>query len=112
VLAPQDFDTLDQIEPLIQPALLRHELPLSQNSRKTIEEARQAAADIISGRDDRILVIVGPCSIHGEEIIRILMIADNLISQSVRSCARSRICQKASRSNSLCPKSSRNHENV
>ncbi|KAJ9109322.1 hypothetical protein QFC21_000651 [Naganishia friedmannii] len=51
-------------DPLIPPSLLRHDLPSSDLSRKTIESARQAAAKIVHGQDDRLLVIVGPCSIH------------------------------------------------
>lgn len=51
-------------DPLIPPSLLRHDLPSSELSRKTIESARQAAAKIVHGEDDRLLVIVGPCSIH------------------------------------------------
>jgi len=54
-------------EPLVQPALLLHEIPVTPSSRKTISAARQAAARILSGKDDRVLVIVGPCSIHSAE---------------------------------------------
>lgn len=51
-------------DPLIQPALLRHEIPPSQNSIQTVASARFGAARILAGQDDRVLVIVGPCSIH------------------------------------------------
>lgn len=51
-------------DPLIPPSLLRHDLPSSETSQKTINLARQDAAKIIHGEDDRLLVIVGPCSIH------------------------------------------------
>ncbi|KAG8964459.1 hypothetical protein FRC03_001775 [Tulasnella sp. 419] len=51
-------------EPLIQPALLKHEVCASPKARATVCAARQAAAKIIQGRDERVLVIVGPCSIH------------------------------------------------
>ncbi|EIN05862.1 3-deoxy-7-phosphoheptulonate synthase [Punctularia strigosozonata HHB-11173 SS5] len=54
-------------DPLIQPSLLRHELPTKSDAQKTIVLARYAAAQIIAGKDDRILVIVGPCSIHSTE---------------------------------------------
>jgi hypothetical protein len=56
-----------QYDPLATPALLRHEIKSSANSRKTVSTARFAAAQIISGRDDRVLVIVGPCSIHSPD---------------------------------------------
>jgi len=51
-------------DPLVQPALLRHEIISSCNSQKTIASARYNAARIVAGHDVRILVIVGPCSIH------------------------------------------------
>jgi 3-deoxy-7-phosphoheptulonate synthase len=39
----------------------------SEAAKQTISEARTAAADVIAGRDDRVLVIVGPCSIHNPD---------------------------------------------
>ncbi|KAF9025072.1 3-deoxy-7-phosphoheptulonate synthase [Hymenopellis radicata] len=51
-------------DPLVQPALLKHEIVSTANARKTIASARYNAARILAGHDDRILVIVGPCSIH------------------------------------------------
>ncbi|GJJ09348.1 hypothetical protein Clacol_003570 [Clathrus columnatus] len=54
-------------DPLIQPALIKHEIVPTQNSRQTIAKGRFEASRIIAGRDDRVLVIVGPCSIHSSE---------------------------------------------
>ncbi|KAH0579753.1 hypothetical protein H2248_002590 [Termitomyces sp. 'cryptogamus'] len=54
-------------DPLVQPALLRHEIVSTPNSQKTIASARYNAAQILAGRDDRVLVVVGPCSIHSPE---------------------------------------------
>ncbi|KAG1852642.1 hypothetical protein C8R48DRAFT_724322 [Suillus tomentosus] len=51
-------------DPLVQPALLRHEVQPTAASQLTIAAARYNAARIVAGQDDRILVIVGPCSIH------------------------------------------------
>jgi 3-deoxy-7-phosphoheptulonate synthase len=59
---------LAQYDPLIQPALLRAELPVSINSQHTVASARYGAARILSGHDDRVLVIVGPCSIHSSTL--------------------------------------------
>ncbi|KAF9333333.1 hypothetical protein BG006_003748 [Podila minutissima] len=44
--------------------ILMEDLPLSLAAAQTIITGRQAAEEIIKGRDDRLLVIVGPCSIH------------------------------------------------
>jgi len=52
---------------LAQPAHIKDEIKLSRESRLTIARARHAAASIIHNHDDRVLVIVGPCSIHSTE---------------------------------------------
>jgi len=51
-------------DPLIPPALLTSELPASQESLKTVVRGRKECVKIISQEDDRLLVMVGPCSIH------------------------------------------------
>jgi len=53
-----------EIRPLIPPAILIEELPVDPTAAQTIAETRDAARAIIAGNDDRLLVIVGPCSIH------------------------------------------------
>jgi len=53
-----------RISPLISPALLRHELPAGPAVADTVVRARADVVDILDGRDDRLLVVVGPCSIH------------------------------------------------
>ncbi|KAG0014779.1 3-deoxy-7-phosphoheptulonate synthase, partial [Podila clonocystis] len=50
--------------PLLPPQIIQEELPMSANSRKVVSLARQQAAKILRGEDDRLIVIVGPCSIH------------------------------------------------
>lgn len=51
--------------PLIAPELLTTELPLSPEMMQLVESTRQDANSIIRGEgDDRLIVIVGPCSIH------------------------------------------------
>lgn len=51
-------------DPLVQPALLRHEIVASPESQKATAYARFSASQISSGQDDRLIVVVGPCSIH------------------------------------------------
>src|SRR3989338_4060163 len=53
-----------QLRALISPALLTEELPLAPATVNVVTEARQQANTIIRGQNDRLLVIVGPCSIH------------------------------------------------
>lgn len=50
--------------PLPTPSDLQQRLPLSAGLRQRIRNQRQAIADILQGRDPRMLVVVGPCSIH------------------------------------------------
>lgn len=52
------------VSPLISPAVLIHEQPLTEAAARTVTKARGEAERILSGEDDRLLVIVGPCSIH------------------------------------------------
>lgn len=51
-------------EPVISPQLLEEALPLVKAAAETTREARAASSDILTGLDDRLLVITGPCSIH------------------------------------------------
>lgn len=60
-------DLVLQYDPLVQPALLRHEITSTAQSQATIAAARFTAARILAGQDDRIIVVVGPCSIHSAE---------------------------------------------
>lgn len=52
------------IKPLIPPAILQDELPLTNEVKKHVFRGRKEANAIIHGGDDRLLVVVGPCSIH------------------------------------------------
>jgi 3-deoxy-7-phosphoheptulonate synthase len=52
------------VRPLISPAILFEELPITTAARKTVEDTRRAVREVLAGRDDRLLVVVGPCSIH------------------------------------------------
>lgn len=52
------------LKPLISPAILLEEFPLSEKASHVVSDARQQASDIIHGKDQRLLVILGPCSIH------------------------------------------------
>lgn len=56
-----------QYDPLVQPSLCKHEIPMTDESRETVASSRYAAARVLNGQDDRLLVVVGPCSIHSPE---------------------------------------------
>jgi 3-deoxy-7-phosphoheptulonate synthase len=48
------------------PSALRAEYPLSDAGRNAVEASRRSVLDILRGRDRRLLLIIGPCSIHDE----------------------------------------------
>jgi 3-deoxy-7-phosphoheptulonate synthase len=50
--------------PLPAPAVLEEEIPLDDAGSARIARARSEIAAIMSGKDDRLLVVAGPCSIH------------------------------------------------
>jgi len=52
------------IRPLVPPAILLEELPLTEKGSVVVSRARKEVAHILDGEDDRLIVIVGPCSIH------------------------------------------------
>jgi 3-deoxy-7-phosphoheptulonate synthase len=51
-------------EPLLSPAALLDELPLGDEEREIVEEGRTEVIEVLEGTDDRLLVVVGPCTIH------------------------------------------------
>ncbi|GAA2853226.1 3-deoxy-7-phosphoheptulonate synthase [Pseudonocardia halophobica] len=53
-----------RISPLLSPALLRDELPADDRVADVVTRGRADVVDVLDGRDDRLLVVVGPCSIH------------------------------------------------
>ncbi|MFT4196963.1 MAG: 3-deoxy-7-phosphoheptulonate synthase [Pseudoxanthomonas sp.] len=53
-----------RIEPLVPPATLLAELPCDARASQTVFDARQALHAILHGHDDRLAVVIGPCSIH------------------------------------------------
>ncbi len=62
-----DDTRIDAVRPLITPALLMERLPVSDAALALVERSRAAVADVLHGRDDRLIVVVGPCSIHDHE---------------------------------------------
>ena len=50
--------------PLITPEKLKEKIPLTDKARKTVSEGRQVVRDILDGKDHRLFIVIGPCSIH------------------------------------------------
>lgn len=58
---------MQAIKPVITPALLQDDLPISEAAAKLVTKTRNEIRAILAGEDDRLLVVVGPCSIHDTE---------------------------------------------
>lgn len=64
--AIQDIDRNVAVRPLPSPRELKAELPLEEINTARVDDYRQQIQDILSGKDSRLLVITGPCSLHDE----------------------------------------------
>ena len=53
-----------KLDELVTPAAIIGELPCDDAISQTVSEARAALHDILHGHDDRLVVVIGPCSIH------------------------------------------------
>ena len=87
---PLDDQRTAQISPLLSPSLLRHELPVDGRGRETVARGRAEVVDVLDGRDDRLLVVVGPCSVHDPDA------ALDYAAPAGR--ARRSVCRRAARS--------------
>ncbi|WP_439112404.1 3-deoxy-7-phosphoheptulonate synthase [Hydrogenophaga sp.] len=68
-LSTQDTTRIDDlrigaVRPLITPALLQEWLPTPPEALALVERSRSAFSRVLHGQDDRLIVVVGPCSIH------------------------------------------------
>ncbi|CED85375.1 3-deoxy-7-phosphoheptulonate synthase [Phaffia rhodozyma] len=54
-------------DPLVSPALLKHDFPVSEAAQETVRLAREQGAAVVDRILNKVLVIVGPCSIHNPE---------------------------------------------
>src|SRR6201747_2211753 len=55
---------IERIEELVSPAKLLEELPLGEERGKAVVRGRGEVGNVLDGTDDRVLVVVGPCSVH------------------------------------------------
>lgn len=55
---------IESFRPLVAPRTLKDELPASAHAHATVLAGRKTVQNILTGKDERMLVVVGPCSIH------------------------------------------------
>jgi 3-deoxy-7-phosphoheptulonate synthase len=73
---------IERVEPLVPPAVLLDELPLVDDVARVVLRGRAETHAILDGEDDRLLVVVGPCSVHDVEAT--LEYAERLAEQAAR----------------------------
>jgi 3-deoxy-7-phosphoheptulonate synthase len=83
--ALENLNVLSQ-QTLLPPAQLHDAVPASARATQTVSSARATVANILQGRDPRLLVVVGPCSIHdiaaaNDYAQRLKVLADELAEQ-------------------------------
>jgi len=61
---------IKEVNELVTPSHVLRELPLTETAAKTTYEARHAIHRVLHGADDRLIVIMGPCSIHDVKAAR------------------------------------------
>jgi 3-deoxy-7-phosphoheptulonate synthase len=76
------------VRPLIPPAILLEEIPISERASIVVSAARDAIAQVLAGADPRLVVVVGPCSIHDTAAAldyarRLKVVADRLADSLV-----------------------------
>jgi 3-deoxy-7-phosphoheptulonate synthase len=64
MLNPTDDVRIKDLRPLLPPAILMEEIPVGPEACRVVEQGRREVAAILNGQDERLLVVVGPCSIH------------------------------------------------
>ena len=62
-----DDTRIRAVRPLLTPALLEEWLPASDAAQELVEASRAAISRVLHGQDDRLVVVVGPCSIHDHD---------------------------------------------
>ncbi|MBW0295491.1 3-deoxy-7-phosphoheptulonate synthase AroG [Shewanella xiamenensis] len=55
---------INEVKELLPPIAILERFPASENAAATVFNARQSIHNILARRDDRLLVVIGPCSIH------------------------------------------------
>ena len=63
-MQPTQFINVVSTVPLVAPKVLKTELAITASTNKTVIEGRETIKQILAGDDPRVLVVVGPCSIH------------------------------------------------
>ena len=58
---------VEEFIPLISPNALKQEIPMTEKATETVVAARETIGNILRKQDKRLLIVLGPCSIHDEK---------------------------------------------
>ncbi|OOF40332.1 3-deoxy-7-phosphoheptulonate synthase [Rodentibacter mrazii] len=64
IIVANDDTRIEKVDQVLPPIALLEKFPASEEAATLVKQTRQEAHNIIHGKDDRLLVIIGPCSIH------------------------------------------------
>lgn len=64
MIASTDDTRITSLRALIPPAILIEDIPVDEPVSRVVTDSRRSAAGVFRGEDDRLVAIVGPCSIH------------------------------------------------
>ena len=67
---PTDDLRIKWTKVVLPPVFLEEELPITERASLTVFETRKAICDVLNGKDHRLVVVVGPCSIHDTDAAR------------------------------------------
>lgn len=67
---PTDDLRIKWTKVVLPPVFLEEELPITDKASATVHQTRQEICDILAGKDNRLVVVVGPCSIHDPKAAR------------------------------------------
>src|SRR5271168_833933 len=70
MLFPTDDLRIQSTKVVLPPVFLEEELPATERASATVFQARHEIVDILRGSDSRLMVVVGPCSIHDTKAAR------------------------------------------
>src|SRR5271155_4952316 len=70
MLFPTDDLRIQSTKVVLPPVFLEEELPATERASSTVFQARNEIVNILNGRDPRLMVVVGPCSIHDTKAAR------------------------------------------
>ena len=64
IVVANDDTRIEKVDQVLPPIALLEKYPASEHAAALVKQTRYEAHNIIHGKDDRLLVIIGPCSIH------------------------------------------------